>query len=260
MLNPKIWKEIHFHAKTDYPNICCGFVTEDTEGDSVVHKCRNIQDELHKEDPIDNPRTARTGFRMDDSEAEEILDRTYQSGGNLVGIYYSNVDCDAYLSDETRTGAIYEGKPAYPGVIYAIVSIIDGVVGGKAEYMWDDEAQDFLVQLDPNDNRTFQPISEEPSAHDVDRKYSEENVDVVTSDSVTGELKFILSALFCILLSPLVGLILAVFVSMLLPLPLVFYLVWAGGTLLVVLGNLENIKNSDLPPLMCPHPELGCGC
>ncbi len=146
MLEPNIWEEIYAHAKADYPLICCGFVTEDTEGVSAVHRCRNIQDRLHKDDPIKYPRTAETAFRMDDSEAEEILNKTYQSNGNLTGIYYSNCDCEAYLSEETRRAAIIFDEPAYPGVTYAIVSVIDGEVEGQAEYKWDDQAQDFVEQ------------------------------------------------------------------------------------------------------------------
>lgn len=143
-MNEAVWDQIFDHAKVDYPAECCGIVISDGNGDFVVHRCENIQDKLHAKDPETHPRTARTAYRMDDMQVHKILSQTEQAGGNLVAFYHSHIDCDAYFSQEDRDAATFFGEPTYPGVIYPVVSVVDGDVQGKKVFQWEEGEKGFV--------------------------------------------------------------------------------------------------------------------
>ncbi|MCZ6633108.1 MAG: M67 family metallopeptidase [bacterium] len=143
-MNEAVWDQIFDHAKVDYPAECCGIVTSDGNGGFVVQRCENIQDKLHKKDPETHPRTARTAYRMDDMQVHKILSQTEQAGGNLVAFYHSHIDCDAYFSQEDRDAATFFGEPTYPGVIYPVVSVVDGDVQEKKVFQWVEGKKGFV--------------------------------------------------------------------------------------------------------------------
>ena len=60
MLNKEALEKIYSHAIQEYPDECCGIVTGDGMGITIVHKCTNIQNELHEKDPERYVRDART--------------------------------------------------------------------------------------------------------------------------------------------------------------------------------------------------------
>ena len=135
-------EEIHTHCQDDYPAECCGIIASGAGGHSV-HRCRNIQDELHKRDPETHSRTARTAYRMDDLEVARILQQVEAEGGGLAAFYHSHIDCDAYFSEEDKAAAMFLDEPAYPGVSYIVVSVIDGEVRGHAAFRWVPQARAF---------------------------------------------------------------------------------------------------------------------
>ena len=143
-MNKEIWRLVNEHAKEDYPLECCGIITEDEDGHLKVHRCENIQDKLHAMDPDSHPRTAETAYRMDDMQVHKIVTRTEDSGGKLRGFYHSHIDCDAYFSEEDKRAALFMGEPAYPGVDYYIVSVIEGKVGNTAGFQWGEAERDFV--------------------------------------------------------------------------------------------------------------------
>ncbi|MFL6129962.1 MAG: Mov34/MPN/PAD-1 family protein, partial [Mycobacteriales bacterium] len=57
--------EIYAHARREHPNECCGIVygpkAQPVAARAVA--CVNIQNELHAEDPVQNPRDARTAAK-----------------------------------------------------------------------------------------------------------------------------------------------------------------------------------------------------
>lgn len=137
------WAEIEAHAVKDYPDECCGLVTEDRDGASTVHVCENIQDKLHAQDPETHPRTAKTAYRMNDLQVTRILTETEDASGRLVAIYHSHIDCDAYFSEEDQKAAQFFGEPAYPGVTYLVVSVVDGKVENRKAFDWCEASHQF---------------------------------------------------------------------------------------------------------------------
>jgi proteasome lid subunit RPN8/RPN11 len=143
-VSDETWQTIQTHAVADYPDECCGVVTEDASAVVRAHPCENIQDRLHEADPKTHPRTARTAYRMDDLQVTRILDDTEKAGGRMIAIYHSHVDCDAYFSEEDQLAATFFGEPAYPNVSYLVVSVVDGEMKAKRAFVWDPDGSCFV--------------------------------------------------------------------------------------------------------------------
>ena len=138
------WETIDAHALEDYPDECCGLVIEDAAGARRAHPCENIQNKLHGADPESHPRDARRAYRMDDLQVMRILDETEKAGGRMTAIYHSHIDCDAYFSEEDQAAAILDGEPAYPGVVYLVVSVVEGEIRNKKAFDWDSSENLFV--------------------------------------------------------------------------------------------------------------------
>ncbi len=80
---------------------------------------------------------------MDDLQVAKILKVTEDAGGRLTAIYHSHIDCDAYFSEEDQNAAQFFGEPAYPGVVYLVVSVIEGKVENRKAFDWNDETSQF---------------------------------------------------------------------------------------------------------------------
>jgi proteasome lid subunit RPN8/RPN11 len=144
VLNPSTLRDVQAHAVDEYPSMCCGLVIADYAGNQSVHRCRNIQDELHERDPIRNPQTSTTAFQMSDSQVIGILEDAECSGDRLLGFYYSHMNSEAGFSEQSRSAALYLGEPAFPGVCYIVVSVMGGVARDVKEFIWDARRKDFV--------------------------------------------------------------------------------------------------------------------
>ncbi len=133
-LSRENWARICEHAGRDYPSECCGILLRAADGACEVRPCENIQDRLHREHPEDYPRDSRTAYQMGDPL---ILDRASRAG-QLMGIYHSHIDCDAYFSDKDRADALPWGEPAYPGAIYLVLSVHGREVRGRMAFAWEE--------------------------------------------------------------------------------------------------------------------------
>jgi len=145
MFDDHIWDEMFKHAKADYPAECCGIITTDANGHLTVHSCENIQDKLHAADPQTHPRTSKLAYRMDDMQVMRIQQAAESGGGQMVAIYHSHIDVDAYFSEEDQNAAMFFGEPAYPGVVYPVIPVKDGQVDqeGRKVFQWHDETSTF---------------------------------------------------------------------------------------------------------------------
>ncbi len=143
-LDRQTWEEIAVHARQEYPAECCGIVAEDDSGQFQVHPCENIQDKLHEKDPQTHPRTSREAYRMDDLQVHRIVSQTEKVGGRLMAFYHSHIDCDAYFSEEDHRAAMFMDEPAYPGVVYIVVSVVNGEMRGEKGFHWDRDAGAFV--------------------------------------------------------------------------------------------------------------------
>jgi len=137
-------KEIYEHAIREYPYECCGIVTGDADH-QVVHRCRNIQDELHLQDPDRYPRDARTAYTIDRREAEGIYAMARKKGEAIVAFYHSHIDCDAYFSETDTAAQTVFGEPEFPEAVHIVVSVVKGQVKGMKCYKWDRLRQAFVT-------------------------------------------------------------------------------------------------------------------
>jgi len=136
--------EIYKHAIDEYPHECCGIVTGDADH-QTVHRCRNVQNELHLQDPDRYPRDARTAYTIDRREAERIYATAREKGEAILAFYHSHIDCDAYFSETDVAAQTVFGEPEFPDAIHIVVSVVKGEVRGVRCYKWDKDRRDFIT-------------------------------------------------------------------------------------------------------------------
>src|SRR5262245_31477691 len=102
-------------AEADYPEETCGLVF--TQGAGLeVYPMPNIQNRRHREDPVENPRDARTAYELDPLEMLRVIDAKDSAGHALAAIYHSHPDHESYFSETDSAAAAPDGEPMYPGV------------------------------------------------------------------------------------------------------------------------------------------------
>lgn len=142
MILDKIDKRIIFdHSIVSYPMECCGILTAAAgeEADKWrVHKCTNIQDDLHRKDPGKFKRDARTAYFIDPREQIEVMIAAEREGRQIVGFYHSHIDTGAFFSETDEQNALFMGEPLFPGAIHIVVSIRHRAVKEWAVYRWND--------------------------------------------------------------------------------------------------------------------------
>jgi proteasome lid subunit RPN8/RPN11 len=136
-------EEMLAHAKKAYPREACGVITGADKDLTCLTRCRNAQDELHAEDPIRHPRTARRGYNIDSRDMFAILREAEARGEEIRVIYHSHVDADDYFSDEDKDAALWDGEPTQPGVGYIVISVVKGAPQSASLYRWNAEAREF---------------------------------------------------------------------------------------------------------------------
>ena len=142
-------KTINEQAVAEYPAECCGLIIADAAGSHAVHRCENIQDQLHREDPAKFPRAARIAYYIDPQQLYDIVAPAEKSGGGVASVYHSHIDCEAYFSQEDKERAVVWDEPIYPDAVYLVVSVVAGEVRSHKAFGWDQEVRDFVeVELD----------------------------------------------------------------------------------------------------------------
>ena len=85
------WAAMVAHARQTYPNECCGAMLGTLDGDSKV-----VQEAIALENAYEGAQAARYELRPEDLLAADRAAREH--GLDLIGIYHSHPDCDAYFS------------------------------------------------------------------------------------------------------------------------------------------------------------------
>jgi proteasome lid subunit RPN8/RPN11 len=85
------WAAMVSHARATYPNECCGAMLGVTDGEQKLVKMA-----LPVENAFAGEQAARYELRPEDLLAADKLARERQM--DLIGIYHSHPDCDAYFS------------------------------------------------------------------------------------------------------------------------------------------------------------------
>ncbi|MBC8413941.1 MAG: Mov34/MPN/PAD-1 family protein [Nitrospira sp.] len=140
-------KSIHEHAEGEYPFECCGIITG-SDLKQNVHRCNNLQNKMHTEDPERFPRDARTAYFIERSEFNRIIKNALSSGEKVLAFYHSHPDHEAYFSEEDHAAQTVFGEPEYPNALQIVISVISGKVEEISAYQWDPITQHFKPSND----------------------------------------------------------------------------------------------------------------
>ena len=111
-IEPEPWAAMLAHARQVYPDECCGVMLGISENGAKI-----VSAALPLENAFAGPRAARYELRPEDLIAAEKAAR----GRNLdlIGIYHSHPDCDAYFSQTDL-------KNSCPWYSFVVLSIRGG--------------------------------------------------------------------------------------------------------------------------------------
>jgi proteasome lid subunit RPN8/RPN11 len=86
------WQEMVAHARSTYPNECCGAMLGRIDGDA-----KDVLIAMRLENASKGSQAARYELRNEDLLAADQEAR--RRGLDLIGIYHSHPDCGAYFSE-----------------------------------------------------------------------------------------------------------------------------------------------------------------
>ena len=142
----EILVDVYRHAREEFPNECCGWLTGPRDGDDVAR----IRRAVNAYDPVSHPtapdRSAETAYVIDGRDLLE-LNRAIEDGDNPEPprvIYHSHPNGRAYFSETDRKVATdpWGDGPVYP--VQQLVVGIDGVRVIEARlFDWDDSVKGF---------------------------------------------------------------------------------------------------------------------
>ncbi len=147
-----VYEGMAAHAVAEYPKECCGFLTgtddpanpaNPVDSESWrVHRCRNIQDELHAKDPAEHPRDARTAYAFSRADMERLFFGEFDPpGARVQGFYHSHPDAPAYFSEKDRMDALTGWLDPEPG--YLVLSVTKDAVSDIKMFRWVDDETGF---------------------------------------------------------------------------------------------------------------------
>jgi proteasome lid subunit RPN8/RPN11 len=110
-INSDAWAAMVAHARETYPNECCGAMLGAIDGDKTVHVAMRL------ENAYAGAQRERYELRPQDLLAAEREARG--RGMDLIGIYHSHPDCDAYFSQTDL-------KNSCPWYSFVVLSIQKG--------------------------------------------------------------------------------------------------------------------------------------
>ena len=90
-IESEVWQSMVKHAREAYPNECCGAMLGSTDGET-----KNVKVGMVLENAFVGAQAARYELRPEDLLAADKAAR--EKGMDLIGIYHSHPDCDAYFS------------------------------------------------------------------------------------------------------------------------------------------------------------------
>ena len=85
------WAAMVAHARASYPNECCGAMLGSTDGETKL-----VRESIALQNAFEGAQAARYELRPEDLLAADKAARERHM--DLIGIYHSHPDCDAYFS------------------------------------------------------------------------------------------------------------------------------------------------------------------
>ncbi len=106
------WAAMVSHARETYPNECCGAMLGANNGEGKI-----VREAIRLENSFEGPQAARSELRPQDLLAADKAARDRNM--ELIGIYHSHPDCDAYFSQTDL-------KNSCPWYSFVVLSIQKG--------------------------------------------------------------------------------------------------------------------------------------
>ena len=143
-LGDEALQALYAHAVREYPRECCGIVFGPKGADLAdqAKACRNIQDELHAQDPAAHVRDARTAYNFDAADIF-ALQKSLRGERPAKIVYHSHVEVGAYFSDTDQAAARFDDEPTYP-VEYVVIDVRKAGVRGAVQFAWDEAARQYV--------------------------------------------------------------------------------------------------------------------
>ncbi|HWQ68898.1 MAG TPA: M67 family metallopeptidase [Patescibacteria group bacterium] len=148
VLTERELNEIFAHAEEAFPEEACGIVIG-KPGDpntNLVRRCRNLANQYHRDDPIRNPRDAKTAYIMDPKDLLRVQSEADATGFEFVLLYHSHPDHEAYFSETDRELALFDGEPMWPQLRHLVVSVKNGKVSYFKVFGWDSIEKQFTAE------------------------------------------------------------------------------------------------------------------
>jgi proteasome lid subunit RPN8/RPN11 len=124
-IDEKPWQTMVLHAERIYPNECCGVMLGHIHGENKV-----VTEAVPLENSFEGAQNERYEVRPEDLLKAERAAREH--GLDLVGIFHSHPDCEAYFSETDL-------KNSCPWYSFVVISINRGKF---------DHANSFLPDID----------------------------------------------------------------------------------------------------------------
>ena len=129
-------RELLAHAAREYPRECCGVVYGKRGSGCAdrVRPSRNLQDELHAEDPARFPRDGRTGYCLDAPDLLALA-RSLDGEEPALIVYHSHCDVGAYFSAADHAAATHGDEPVYP-VDHVVIEVDERGARRAIQFAW----------------------------------------------------------------------------------------------------------------------------
>jgi proteasome lid subunit RPN8/RPN11 len=124
-IEEKPWQTMVLHAERTYPNECCGVMLGHIQGDKKL-----VTEALPMENAFAGAQQAHYELRPEDLLKAEQTAR--DRGSDLVGIFHSHPDCDAYFSDTDL-------KNSCPWYSFVVLSVNHGRFDHASSFLPDIE-------------------------------------------------------------------------------------------------------------------------
>lgn len=130
-------------VEAEFPDEACGFCFAGGP-DLVVVPMENIQNRLHREDPVRHVRDARTAYEIDPQEWQRVVSDHEQAGRPLRAVFHSHPNESSYFSPTDSDAAAPFGEPSFPGVVFLVFSVREGKVADLKAFDWSDAAGKYI--------------------------------------------------------------------------------------------------------------------
>jgi len=123
--------EIQQHGEAAYPHECCGFLL----GRLEAHRCIVRQTRRAQNQRVDSPQNRYQISPQDYLQADRMA---RESGADIIGFYHSHPDHPARPSQFDLENA------AWPGLVYAIVAVKNGLAGELTAWTLSEDRSRFI--------------------------------------------------------------------------------------------------------------------